>query len=212
VAFYRFHHISRACQVSNRCYSCTTSITDPAAATVHSLGGSWITGSIFFNNFPGFNDLVFGNGNDLGGWLLDLPFATPDGTDIFSEKNQYFFGSILWSVMAKAGTGMYVFIGFQRALRVSLLARRDTSITDPWARMISYRFLNQTSRDNIFTNDTAHGAGQLWSRIPDIPAFQQHLLPVPILVTDSRPSGSNDTRVLGLDSTVYEVRLQRRSF
>ncbi|THV07356.1 phospholipase B [Dendrothele bispora CBS 962.96] len=150
-------------------------------------GGSWITGSIFFNNFPGFNDLVFGNGNDLGGWLLDLPFATPDGTDIFSEKNQYFFGSLLWSVMAKAGTGI------------------DTSITDPWARMISYRFLNQTSRDNIFTNDTAHGAGQLWSNIPDIPAFQQHLLPIPILVTDSRPSTSNDTRVLGLDSTVYEI-------
>jgi hypothetical protein len=32
--------------------------------------------------------------------------------------------------------------------------RSDTSITDPWARMISYHFLNQTSRSNFFTNDT----------------------------------------------------------
>jgi hypothetical protein len=35
----------------------------------------------------------------------------------------------------------------------------DTSITDPWGRMISYHFLNQTTRGNFFTNSTAHGAG-----------------------------------------------------
>ncbi|KAF5367448.1 hypothetical protein D9758_003652 [Tetrapyrgos nigripes] len=152
-------------------------------------GGSWITGSIFFNDFPGFNDLVFGNGGNLGGWLLDLPFATPDGTDIFSERNQYFFGSILWSVMAKAGTGI------------------DTSLTDPWARMISYHFLNQTSRDNFFSNDTAHGAGQLWSSIPDIPSFKNYSLPFPILVTDSRPSDDNSTTVLPLDSIITPFEL-----
>ena len=33
---------------------------------------------------------------------------TPDGTNIFSDDNQYFFGSVLWSVMAKAESGMYV--------------------------------------------------------------------------------------------------------
>ncbi len=67
-----------------------------------------MTGSLIFNNFPNINDLVLGNGNDLSGWLLDLPFATPDGTDIFSDNNQYFFGSILWSIMAKANAGVYV--------------------------------------------------------------------------------------------------------
>ncbi|KAJ3823123.1 phospholipase B [Lentinula raphanica] len=150
-------------------------------------GGSWITGSLFFNNFPTLGELVFGNGNNLTGWLLDLAFATPDGDDLFSEYNQYFYGSILWSVMAKADTGI------------------DTSITDPWARMISYHFLNQTNRQNFFTNDTAHGAGQLWSNIPTIPAWQQYETPFPILVTDSRPDGLNTTTALTLDPTVYEI-------
>ncbi|KAG7446364.1 phospholipase B [Guyanagaster necrorhizus] len=150
-------------------------------------GGSWVTGSLFFNNFPTINDLVFGNGDDLAGWLLDLPFATPDGTDIFSDNNQYFFGSILWSIMAKANAGV------------------DTSITDPWSRMISYHFLNQTDRMNFFTNDTGHGAGQLWSHIPDIPAFQNHQFPFPLVVADSRPVGSNLTTTLDLDAVVYEI-------
>lgn len=65
-----------------------------------------MTGSLVFNNWPTIKDLVYGNG-DLAGWLLDLPFATPDGDNIFSEENQYFFGSILWSIMAKANAGMY---------------------------------------------------------------------------------------------------------
>jgi lysophospholipase len=79
------------------------------------------------------------------------------------------------------------------------------SITDPWSRMISYHFLNQTSRVNFFTNDTAHGAGQLWSRVPLIPSWQQHLVPFPIIQADSRPVGSNLTATITPASTVYEV-------
>ena len=52
------------------------------------------------------DDLVFGNGQDLGGWLLDLPFVTPDGDNLLSDRNQAFFGSILSSVIAKANEGM----------------------------------------------------------------------------------------------------------
>ncbi|KAJ7462207.1 phospholipase B [Mycena galericulata] len=109
------------------------------------------------------------------------------GTTCFSTDNQYFYGSILWSVISKAQTGI------------------DTSITDPWARAISYHFLNQTSRQNFFTNSTAHGAGQLWSDIPQIPAFQQKLTPFPLLVTDSRPAGSNLTTALPPGPIVYEI-------
>lgn len=69
-------------------------------------GGSWITGSLFFNNWPTIKDLVYGNGDGLDGWKLDLPFVSPDGDDIFSDDNQYFYGSILWSVIAKAQAGM----------------------------------------------------------------------------------------------------------
>jgi lysophospholipase len=58
------------------------------------------------NDFPTISDLVFGNGNNLSGWLLDLALATPDGNAVFSEQNQYFYGSILWSVIAKGNTTM----------------------------------------------------------------------------------------------------------
>jgi lysophospholipase len=71
--------------------------------------------------------------------------------------------------------------------------------------MISFHFLNQTSRGNFFTNDTAHGAGQLWSQIPNTPAYQQHLTPFPLICADSRPAGSNLTTALPPDPVVYEV-------
>lgn len=58
------------------------------------------------NDFPTIKDLVHGNGGNLSGWLLDLALATPDGNAVFSEKNQFFYGSILWSVVAKGNTSM----------------------------------------------------------------------------------------------------------
>jgi hypothetical protein len=61
---------------------------------------------LLFNNWPTVKDLVYGNGNDLGGWLLDINLVSPDGVDLFSDKNQAFFGSVLWSVMSKASKGV----------------------------------------------------------------------------------------------------------
>ena len=49
--------------------------------------------------------MVFGD-DQLAGWLLDIDLATPDGLDLFSDKNQYFFASLLWSVIAKANKWM----------------------------------------------------------------------------------------------------------
>ncbi|KAI0028749.1 phospholipase B [Vararia minispora EC-137] len=150
-------------------------------------GGSWLTGSLFANDWPTMEELIFGNGADLSGWLLDLDLAIPGGVDVFNVMNQYFYGSIIWSVMAKAAAGI------------------DTSLTDPWARMISYHFLNQTDRNNFFTNSSAHGAGQLWSQILLNPLFQQHMVPFPVIQADSRPVGSNLTTLLSPDSIVYEM-------
>ena len=58
------------------------------------------------NDFPTITDLVHGNGGNLSGWLLDLALVTPDGKDTYSKKNQFFYGSILWSVIAKGNTSM----------------------------------------------------------------------------------------------------------
>lgn len=69
-------------------------------------GGSWLTGSLYMNDFPTIKDLVHGNGGNASGWLLDLALATPDGDNVFSIQNQYWYGSLLWSVIAKGDTGM----------------------------------------------------------------------------------------------------------
>lgn len=71
-------------------------------------GSSWLTASLYFNNFPTIWDMVLGDGDSQPGWILDLDLAIPGGDDVFDSQNQEFFGSILWSVEAKADTGMYV--------------------------------------------------------------------------------------------------------
>ncbi|KAA1474012.1 phospholipase B [Dentipellis sp. KUC8613] len=149
-------------------------------------GGSWLTGSLYMNDWPKVEDMVFG-GNGLSGWMLDLALATPDGPNIFNDENSAWYGSLIQSVVAKGKVGL------------------DTSLTDTWARMIAYHFLNGTTRDNFFTNDTGHGAGQLWSRIITQPTWQQHIPPFPIVTIDSRPVNSNATTTLDLKPIVYEV-------
>ena len=63
---------------------------------------------MMFNDWPKVPDMVFGNGGNLSGWILDLNLASPDGANLFDDDNQYFFGSILWSVIAKANRALYV--------------------------------------------------------------------------------------------------------
>lgn len=83
-------------------------------------------------------------------------------------------------------------------------------MVDPWARMISYHFLNQTDRDNFLSNDTAHGAGQLWSHIPRLDSYRNFEAPFPMVVANARPVGSNLTTALKIDATVYEVGVIHR--
>lgn len=77
-----------------------------AALTCSFTGGSWLTGSLLFNEFPTIRDLVYGDGKELAGWLLDIPLANPGGVDLFNDENQKYFGSLLWSVTSKADKGM----------------------------------------------------------------------------------------------------------
>lgn len=72
-------------------------------------GGSWAVGSLVLNDFPGIHDLVLGNtqsGGSLNGWQLATDLATPSGDDLFDSDNQYFYGSVLWSVYSKADKGL----------------------------------------------------------------------------------------------------------
>ncbi|KAL0946696.1 hypothetical protein HGRIS_012883 [Hohenbuehelia grisea] len=150
-------------------------------------GGSWLVVSLFMNDWPAIQDLVLGNNKDLSGWLLEFPLWTPGGINLLGAENQAFFGSVLSSVIAKANAGI------------------DTSLTDPWARVISYHFLNQTTRENFFTNESSHGAGQLWSQARHTSSYQKHNVPFPIIVANSRPSDWDDPGQIPLTAPVYEI-------
>jgi lysophospholipase len=152
--------------------------------------------------------LVYGDGANLSGWMLDLDLIAPSSIDLNDSDNQEYWGSILASVVAKANTSMFVSRSVFYVFDAYTLYGSDTSVTDLWGRMISYHFLNQTTRSNFFTNNTGHGAGQLWSQIPFLPSYANQSVPFPIIVADSLPSGSNATAVLPLDSIVYEVSIR----
>ena len=162
-------------------------------------------GSLFMNEWPTFQSLVFGDSR-LSGWLLDIDLVTPDGDNIFSKRNQDYFGSVLGSVMAKAKTGMWVRLCHRQAGQLISFGSY-TSLIDPWSRMISYHFLNGTTRSDFFLNTSAHGAGQLWSDVTRLDSYKRYQVPFPIIVAGSRPVGSNLSTATTLEATVYEVRV-----
>jgi lysophospholipase len=72
--------------------------------------------------------------------------------------------------------------------------------------MLSYHFLNQTSRTNFFTDESSHGAGQLWSDLPHNSMFEEYNVPLPLIIFDSRPSGVKVDGYTPHNIPVYEVR------
>ncbi|GJJ05861.1 hypothetical protein Clacol_000048 [Clathrus columnatus] len=152
-------------------------------------GGSWAVASQLFN--PGaesYYDLVLGGGNgDEQGWLLDINVAFPNGDNFLDSKNEEFYGAIVANAKAKGETSLPI------------------SVTDIWAGLLSYHFLNGTTRDNFFTTTNAtHGAGILWSDIPNSPLFQSRTIPFPVVISDSR-SPSSDGERPSLEDVVYEI-------
>ncbi|KIY62427.1 hypothetical protein CYLTODRAFT_361495 [Cylindrobasidium torrendii FP15055 ss-10] len=148
-------------------------------------GGSWMVGSLYSNNFPEIQALVTGS-NELSGWMLDKDLFFPDGISLHSDENDAFYDNIKASIEAKQATNTF------------------TSLTDPWARALSYHFLNGTTPDNFYAADSAHGAGQLWSEIVNVPAYSNHEAPFPVIVVNSRPLGKAYENYLALDAPVYE--------
>lgn len=153
-------------------------------------GGSWVIASQLYNpNSKSFFNLVLGDSaGDEQGWLLDIDAAFPNGENFLDSKNEEYYGAIVENTKAKAATNIPV------------------SVTDIWCGLLSYHFLNGTTRDNFFTSnaETPHGAGLLWSDIPSTKLFQNHAFPFPLVVADSRGPNSNGERP-SLEDVVYEI-------
>lgn len=72
------------------------------------LGGSWLLGSLLMNDWPSINELVYGNGENLSSWMVDLDLIVPSSPSVSDGNNQEYWGSILASVESKANNGLYV--------------------------------------------------------------------------------------------------------
>jgi hypothetical protein len=107
--FFKSRHTLLDFQVGNR----EAQMTSPLYCAHHISRGSWLTASLAVDYWLTIRDLVYGNGGNLTGWLLDLNLATPGDLDLFNSGNQAFYGSVIYGVLAKATKGMCVALRFE---------------------------------------------------------------------------------------------------
>lgn len=97
-----------------------------------------------------------------------------------------------------SGINIVSTISYYNQLREAIGAKKDsgfeTSITDVWGRALSYQFFN----------DTFYHGGEnfTWTGITQLPSFQDHDMPFPIIVANGRNPGS---KIINLNSTVFEI-------
>jgi lysophospholipase len=136
-------------------------------------GGSWLVGSIYINNFTTVSALQAddsGNLWEFGNSVLQGP--AEGGIQILNTAGYY--GSLFDDVEAKENAGF------------------NASLTDYWARALSFQMINGTDEDN---------ARYTWSSIALMQDFQAANQPFPIVVADGRAPGE---KLISLNSTNYE--------
>lgn len=72
------------------------------------IGGAWLAGGMVANDWPNPRDLVYGDGQGLSGWMLDMDLVAPSSISVHDVDNQDYWTSVLDSVSAKAESSMSV--------------------------------------------------------------------------------------------------------
>ncbi|EEA21897.1 Lysophospholipase 1 [Talaromyces marneffei ATCC 18224] len=135
-------------------------------------GGSWLLASIYVNNFTTIGDLQadgVGEAWQLGNSILEGP--SRGGFQLLSSAEYY--NTISDQVQAKSDAGY------------------NTTLTDIWARMLSFQFINATDGGPSYT----------WSSIALESNFASGSIPMPLVVADLR---SPSETIVGTNSTVME--------
>ncbi|KAK6197941.1 lysophospholipase [Scheffersomyces amazonensis] len=132
-------------------------------------GGSWLVGSIALNDFISVDQIL--SENVL--WDLDSSILDPDGANVI-------YDSAYWATISAE-------------IAAKQLAGFKVTITDLWARTLSYQLLTQSN-----PND---GASLTFSDISTFDSFTSQQFPFPIIVSDGR---SPNTLVLDTNSTIFE--------
>lgn len=143
--------------------------------------------SLIQHDFPKLGDLVLGN-SAVGteGWALEKDIFAPGTPD----EQKVFAADIFADLIAKRSAGFPVTFG------------------DFWARGLSYHFLPGTTSANFYTSlPPNHAAGLTFSSVTNLPSFQNHLAPFPIIVGDAYSVNRfpGDVGYVPLTRTVYEV-------
>jgi len=132
-------------------------------------GGNWLVGSIIVNNYTTVEALQNSNIWKFGNSILEGPPS--GGIQLLGSVGYY--ANLLSSVEGKDDAGF------------------DISITDYWARALSYQLINATDG----------GPSQTWSSIADTEAFRNADHPFPISIADGRAPGQE---IISLNSSVFE--------
>ncbi|KAK6460816.1 lysophospholipase [Scheffersomyces coipomensis] len=132
-------------------------------------GGSWLVGSVALNDFISVDEII--SQDTL--WNLNNSILDPDGIDVIG--NTLYWTAVSAEIAAKQLAGFKV------------------TITDPWARTLSYQLLTNSN--------PLEGSALCYSDIVNLDSFQNHQAPFPIVVSDSRAPGQ---LLLDSNSTIFE--------
>ncbi|KIJ28678.1 hypothetical protein M422DRAFT_784491 [Sphaerobolus stellatus SS14] len=134
-----------------------------------------------------FSRRQFSSSSDNSSALLEIDLLKPAGSDASAANNQKYYDSILSKAYAKGVTGLH------------------PSLTDLWSSMLAYHFINGTTSDNFYTNDTSHGSSFLWSSLRNTSAFQNQKMAFPIMTLHTQtPTNGNELQAWS-QRMVYEV-------
>ncbi|KAJ7184570.1 lysophospholipase [Mycena filopes] len=163
-------------------------------------GGGWFITAFSQANMPTITELVFGpadpaaagGDNQFGGFNLAFDVLTPFSNN---TQNQGFVGGLILETSGKAAAG------------------NPVGLADAFGVSLARHFVNGTNAANLLDFDTAlHGAGQLFSGIAKVPAFQTHALPFPIVLSTllsnhGNVSNSLPKEVVPLSNTKFEYNI-----
>jgi lysophospholipase len=135
-------------------------------------GGSWLVGSVYVNNFTTISALQADDSGsvwEFGNSILEGPEES--GIQLLNSAD--YFTDLVDSVEAKENAGF------------------NTSLTDLWARALSYQLINATNGGPAYT----------WSSIALMEDFQRGNQPFPIVTADGRRPGET---IIPVNATNYE--------
>ncbi|MBW0479082.1 hypothetical protein O181_018797 [Austropuccinia psidii MF-1] len=152
-------------------------------------GGACLAMSLAQGNFPTIYAAVLGrernsapsnkttNANgDTEGWLADMNFVAPAGL-LQAYRDVEWWTTVATQVAQKANNGFEVTLG------------------DIYARVLSYHFVNGTTRANFFDPRSAHGLEETLSSLANVPTIKDYSQPFPIITTVPQSKGQGNIQI-----------------